>query len=124
VLRKPVIAATVFTIALFPIMQSWDHAFADEELARRAENKIEQLELRAVAAQIDGAFISPWWFSPALGYWSRQAGVGGSSHESIKGIATTARFFATENAEEAAQLSIGNNVKFVASYDADRVAQN
>src|SRR6184192_2874939 len=74
VLRKPLIAATVFTVALFPIAQAWDRAFADEELARRAETKIEQFELRAISSQIDGPFIAPWWFSPAVSYWSRQAG--------------------------------------------------
>src|SRR6266480_3568194 len=99
VLRKPLIAATVFTVALFPIAQSWDHLFADEELARRTENKIEQLELRAMSSQIDGVFIAPWWFSPAISYWSRQAGVGGSSHESVGGIVEIARFFETQNAE-------------------------
>ena len=124
VLRKPLVAATVFTVALFPIAQAWDHAFADEELARRAENKIEQLELRAISSQIDGAFIAPWWFSPALGYWSRQAAVAGSSHESIEGIVETAKFFETSIAEEAMQVINRHNVIWIVSYDADPVAQN
>jgi hypothetical protein len=124
VLRKPLIAATVFTVALFPIAQAWDHAFADEELARRAENKIEQLELRAISSQIDGPFIAPWWLSPALSYWSRQPGVGGSSHESIEGIVETAKFFETYDAEEARQILNIHNVSWIVSYDADRVAQN
>jgi hypothetical protein len=123
-LRKPLIATAIFIVALFPIVQSWDHLFADEELMRRAENKIEQLELRAMSSQIDGAFIAPWWFSPALSYWSRQPGVGGSSHESIGGIVETARFFETQDAEEAKQILDRNNVNWIVSYDADRVAQN
>src|SRR5207237_4843269 len=85
-LRKPLIATPIFIIALFPIAQAWDHLFADEELARRVENKIEQLELRAISLQIDGPFIAPWWFSRALSYLSRQPGVGVSSHERIGGI--------------------------------------
>ena len=124
VLRNPVIATTVFMVALFPVMQSWRRAFADEELARRSENRIEQLELRAIASQIDGPFIAPWWFSPALSYWSRQPAVGGSSHESIKGIVETAKFFATQKAEEAAQLSREVTATWIIAYDADRVAQN
>src|SRR5881392_762933 len=103
-MRKPLIATTIFIIALFPIAQSWDHLFADEELAQRAENKIEQLELRGMSSQIDGAFIAPWWFSPALSYWSRQPGVGGSAHESIGGIVETAEVFETWDAEEAKQI--------------------
>ena len=124
VLRNPLIATTIFIVALFPIAQSWDHLFADEELTRRAENKIEQLELRAMSSQIDGAFIAPWWFSPALSYWSRQPGVGGSSHESIGGIVETAKFFETQNAEVAKQILDRHNVNWIISYDADRVAQN
>jgi hypothetical protein len=113
VLRKPLIAATVFTGALFPIAQAWDRAFADEELARRAETKIEQFELRAISSQIDGPFIAPWWFSPAVSYWSRQAGVGGSSHESIEGIVETARFYETPIAEEAMQIIDRHNVEWI-----------
>jgi len=123
-MRKPLIATTIFIIALFPIAQSWDHLFADEELARRAENKIEQLELRAMSSQIDGVFIAPWWLSPAISYWSRQASVGGSSHESIGGIVETARFFETQDAEVAKQILDRQNVRWIVSYDADRVAQN
>jgi hypothetical protein len=115
---------TVFTVALFPIAQAWDRAFADEELARRAETKIEQFELRAISSQIDGPFIAPWWFSPAVSYWSRQAGVGGSSHESIQGIVETAKFFEAQDAEEAMQIIDRHNVAWIISYDADRVAQN
>jgi len=124
VLRKPLIAATVFTGALFPIAQAWDHAFADEELARRTETKIEQFELRAISSQIDGPFIAPWWFSPAVSYWSRQAGMGGSSHESIEGIVETAKFFEVQDAEETKQIIDRHNVTWIVSYDADRVAEN
>ena len=124
VLRKPLIATTIFIIALFPIAQAWDRLFADEELARRAENKIEQRELRAMSSQIDGAFIAPWWFSPALSYWSRQPGVGGSAHESIGGIVETAKVFETQGAEEAKQILDRDNVKWIVSYDADRVGRN
>jgi MFS family permease len=124
VLRRPLIATTIFIIALFPIAQAWDHSFADEELARHTENKIEQHELRAISSQIDGVFIAPWWFSPALSYRSRQPGVGGSSHEGIGGIAETAKFFEAQDAEEAKQILDRHNVKWIVSYDADRVIQN
>jgi hypothetical protein len=123
-LRTPLIATTIFITALFPIAQSWDRLFADEELARRAENKNEQLELRAMSSQIDGVFLAPWWFSPALSYWSRQAGVGGSSHESIGGVVEIAKLFETQNAEVAKQLLDRLKVRCIISYDADRLAQN
>jgi asparagine N-glycosylation enzyme membrane subunit Stt3 len=123
-LRKPLIAGSIFIIGLFPIAQAWDHLFSDEEVARRAENKIEQDELRALSAQIDGPFLAPWWFCPAISYWSRQAGVGGSSHESIWGTIKTAEFFVTQSAEEIKKSLEQVNVAWLLIYDADRVAEN
>src|SRR5437016_14473597 len=77
-----------------------------------------------MSSQIDGALSAAWWFSPALSYWSRRPGVGGSSHESIGGIVETARFFETRDAEEARQILDRDSVNWIISYDADRVAQN
>src|SRR5438128_9801785 len=77
-----------------------------------------------MSSQIDGVFIAPWWLSPAISYWSRQASVGGSSHESIGGIVETAKFFETQNAEKAMQIIDQQNVRLIVAYDADRVAQN
>ena len=120
-LGKPIFAGVIFIIALFPIGQSWDRMF---ELAGGGENSVEMIELRAIASQCDGPFIAPWWFSPALSYWSRQPGVGGSSHESIAGVVESSQFFGAQNAEELAQMLKRRNVRWVIAYDADRVAQN
>jgi hypothetical protein len=124
VLRKRIFAAAIFIIALFPIAQSWNRMFIDEELARRAENDVEMVEIRAIASRCGGPFLAPWWFSPALSYWSRQPGVGGSSHQSIEGVVESAKFFATPNAEEVAQILKRHSVRSVIAYDADRVALN
>ena len=82
------------------------------------------VELHAIASQCDGPFLAPWWFSPALSYWSRQPGVGGSSHESIAGVIESAEFFGTQNAEEVAQILKRRKVRWIVAYDADRVARN
>jgi hypothetical protein len=124
VVRRPISAAAIFIIALFPIAQAWDRMFAEEELARRAENNVEMVELHAIASQCDGPFMAPWWFSPALSYWSRQPGIGGSSHESIEGVVESAKFFGTQNTEEVAEILKRHDVKWIVAYDADRVAQN
>ena len=123
-LRKPVFATALFIIALFPIAQAWDRMFTDEELARRTENNVEMVELHAIASQCGGPFIAPWWFSPALSYWSRQPGIGGSAHESIEGVVESARFFGTQDAEKLAQILKRHRIKWVVAYDADRVARN
>jgi len=72
----------------------------------------------------DRAFLAPWWFSPALSYWSRQAGVGGSSHESIAGVVDSAKFFGTQKVEKLAQILKRREVRWIVAYDADRVARN
>lgn len=120
-LRKPTLAAAVFIIALFPIARSWDRTL---ELAPYTENEVEMIDARAIASHLDGAFLAPWWFCPALSYWSRQPGVAGSSHESIEGVMQTARCFGTQDTEEAAQILKEHSVKWIITYDADRVAQN
>ena len=37
--------------------------------------------------------LAPWGLSPSISYWSGQPAVAGSSHESLSGIAASARFF-------------------------------
>ena len=123
-LRNPIVASVSFAIALFPIAQAWDRIFSAEEGARRLENKLELVELRRVAQTIDGPFIAPWWFSPALTYWSRQPAIAGSSHESIGGIIDSAKFFAAEEGGVARAICTRRGVKWVVSYDSERVAQN
>jgi hypothetical protein len=123
-LRKPVFATALFIIALFPIAQAWDRMFTDEELARRTENNVEMVEVHEIASECGGPFIAPWWFSPALSYWSRQPGIGGSAHESIEGVVESARFFGTQDAEKLTQILKRHCIKWVVAYDADRVARN
>ena len=122
--HKSIVAAVVFVIALFPIARTWDLGLDSGELERRFQTRNEQIELRAIASRIDGPFLAPWWFSPALSYWSGQPGVGGSSHESIAGVVETAKFFATQNTEEVTETIGRRNVRWIISYDSHRLAKN
>ena len=123
-LGNPIVASISFIIALFPIAQAWDRTFSDEERARRSENRIELIELHDLAQTVDGPFIAPWWFSPALSYWSRQPAVAGSSHESVSGIIDSAKFFAADDNETARAICDRLGVIWVLSYDSQRLAQN
>jgi hypothetical protein len=67
-------------------------------------------------------FLAPWWLSPAIAYWSGQPGVAGSSHESLDGIAESARFFLAEDFQKAREIVENRKVNWVFAYDADRVA--
>ena len=123
-LRNSIIASISFAIGLFPVVQAWDRSFSDEERARRSEDMIELIELHDLAQTIDGPFIAPWWFSPALTYWSGQPAVAGSSHESINGIIDSAKFFAADHSDIAQAICARRGVIWVVSYDSQRLARN
>jgi hypothetical protein len=69
-------------------------------------------------------FLAPWWLSPSIAYWSGQPGVAGSSHESLEGIADSARFFLSENLQEEREILAKRDVVWVFAYDSERVAKN
>ncbi len=124
VFRNRVVAWSLFLVALFPVLQAWDRRFSEPEMAARAESRVEKMELRAIASQINAPFLAPWWFSPALSYWSRQPAVAGSSHESIDGIRDCAKFYAITEPDGATAICARRKVEWIVSYDAERVAEN
>ncbi|HEY5036070.1 MAG TPA: hypothetical protein VII74_02935 [Chthoniobacterales bacterium] len=69
-------------------------------------------------------FLAPWWLSPEVAYWSRQPGVAGSSHESLRGIVDSARFFLAVVPNDAEAILRRDKVKWVFAYDDERVARN
>jgi hypothetical protein len=119
-----------FVLSIFPILRDWDERLWPNEaqLASRVERRIESAQIRDVALSLRSPevhpFLAPWWLSPSIAYWSGQPGVAGSSHESLNGIEETARFFLSENLQEARAILEKRHVAWVFAYDFDRVAQN
>src|SRR4030095_7074758 len=119
-----------FVLSLFPILREWDERLWPNEaqLADRVERRIESVQIRDLALSLRSPevhpFLAPWWLSPSIAYWSGQPGVGGSSHESLNGIEESARFFLSENLEEANDITHKHRAAWVFAYDSDRVAQN
>jgi hypothetical protein len=119
-----------FVLSMFPILRDWDERLWPNEaqLASRVERRIESAQIRDLALSLRSAdvhpFLAPWWLSPSIAYWSRQPGVAGSSHESLNGIEESARFFLSENLEQAREILDKHRVAWVFAYDSDRVAQN
>ena len=123
VLRRAWIAWPAFLISMFPIAQDWDaRIFPDDEARQRRDmQRLERTALRqTVSVMDDGAFLAPWWQSPAIAYWTRLPGVAGSSHQSLPGIADTARFFLTDKNEDAAAILKKRHVAWVLADDAER----
>jgi hypothetical protein len=119
-----------FVLSMFPILRDWDERLWPNEaqLAGRMERRIESVQIRDLALSLRSSevhpVLAPWWLSPSIAYWSGQPGVAGSSHESLNGIEESARFFLSENLQEAREILEKRHVAWVFAYDFDRVAQN
>ena len=117
-------------LSMFPILRDWDERLWPNEPLRvtRMEKRVESTQLRNVALSLRAPevhpFLAPWWLSPSIVYWSGQPGVAGSSHESLNGIAQSARFFLSEDLQEARKILEGDRVAWVFAYDSDRVEEN
>ena len=130
VLRNPIAGWTLFSISLFPLLTDWDERLWPNEsqsalaLERRAEAIGWRQAAAHLAAPTEAPFLAPWWFSPAVAYWSGQPGVAGSSHESLDGIEQSARFFVASDPETARAILEKTRAVWVLAYDADRTGAN
>ena len=121
---------TAFFLSMFPVLRDWDERLwvNDTQLANRVEQRDESVQLRDLAVSLRSSqarpFIAPWWLSPAIAYWSGQPGVAGSSHESLDGIADSARFFLSDDLEKIRQILANHQTAWIIAYDSERVAQN
>ena len=129
-IRSGVLAWTLFICSLWPILRDWDSRIWPDPLtaARQVEQRHEAIGLREVSLNMISTelrpFLAPWWLSPAIAYWSGQPGIAGSSHESLPGIADSARFFLTDDVATAGEILRQRQVAWVISYDAERVERN
>ena len=125
-IRNRIAVWLLIVISLFPILKDWDEKLwpNESQTALIAERRFEAVAWRQAARQIDGPFLAPWWWSPAVAYWSGQPGVGGSSHEALDGIEQSARFFLAKDSETARKILLKNKVAWVCAYDADRTVAN
>jgi hypothetical protein len=126
VFRNRVAGWIVIAISLFPVLTEWDERLWPNEPqnALILERRAEAVGWRQASTPIDGPFLAPWWWSPAVAYWSGQPGVAGSSHEALEGIEQSARFFLASDSESAKAILLKNRVAWVFAYDADRIVSN
>jgi hypothetical protein len=119
-----------FVLSIYPILRDWDERLWPNEtqLSRRIEQHDEAAQIHDLAFNLQSSemrpFLAPWWLSPSIAYWSGQPGVAGSSHESLSGIADSARFFLSEDLQNAREILKKREAAWVIAYDSERVAQN
>ena len=119
-----------FVLSMYPILRDWDERLWPNEtqLAKLVEQRNEAAQIRDLALNLQSTeirpFLAPWWLSPSIAYWSGQPGVAGSSHESLSGIADSARFFICEDSQKAREILKKRAAAWVLAYDTERVARN
>ncbi|MFL6500582.1 MAG: hypothetical protein ACJ8LL_07695 [Candidatus Udaeobacter sp.] len=119
-----------FLLSIFPILRDWDERLwpSEAQVANQMEKRVESAQIHSLSLSTRSPevhpFLAPWWLSPSIAYWSGQPGVAGSSHESLNGIEDSARFFLSDNLQEARAILEKRHVAWVFAYDSDRVAQN
>jgi hypothetical protein len=121
----------VFLIALWPVAQDWDiKLFPDDHPELEIEKKqslarLEAVRLREAAEAMRSnerqPFLAPWWLSPSIAYWSGQPGVAGSSHQSLPGIAASARFFLAPGPADAERIAQQLGVRWLLTDDPERL---
>jgi hypothetical protein len=127
-IKSSVLVWMAFLVSMFPILREWDEKLwpNESEVSRRVESRNDSMQLRELSLGLRSPevdpFLAPWWLSPAIAYWSGQPGVAGSSHESLDGIADSARFFLAEDFQKSREIVKNHQVSWVFAYDADRVA--
>lgn len=127
-IRWRTVAWALFVISLWPMAREWeDDLFPSEELTRaQEENRLDRALLHDATKAITtpGNILAPWWQTPSLVFWTGEAGVGGSSHQSLPGIVDSARFYLSTTPAMAEQILRDRQVRWVVAYEPSRVIQN
>ena len=127
-MRKPWLAWLVFFISLWPVAAEWDRRlYPDDEAFRaRVENIADAVALREAALSLRirplGGVVAPWWFCPAIVWWSGQPCIGGTSHQSLPGIVESCEFYIGEVPDP--EFLKKRKVVYILVYEPDRLISN
>ena len=129
-LRWRWLAVLILLASLWPVAEEWEEMLypKGEAFQSRIEKMADAVALREAALAIqnlpEGGVLAPWWFSPAIVWWSGHPCIGGSSHQSLPGIVDSCRFYlATEDAT-AREILRQRKVEYVFAYEPERVISN
>lgn len=127
-LRRPWLAWMVFSISLWPVAAEWERRLypEDEALRARVENIADAVALREAALSLrerpPGGVVAPWWFCPAIVWWSGQPCVGGTSHQSLPGIVESCDFYIGETPDPG--FIKKRKVAYLLAYEPNRIISN
>ena len=124
------LAVVALLVSLWPVAEEWEGILypRGESFHSRIEKMADAVALREAAVTIqnlpDGAVLAPWWFCPAIVWWSGKPCVGGTSHQSLPGIVDSSRFYLETKDTAALDQLHQRQVRYVFAYEPDRVISN
>ena len=103
--------------------------YPDDAVFRsRAEGVADAVSLRDAALCLrdmpERGVVAPWWFSPAVVWWSGQPCVGGTSHQSLPGIVDSSEFYLATDISKAKVILARRKAGYIFAYEPDRVVSN
>ncbi len=128
--RIPFLAWSVLVLSLWPVAAFWEETLfpSPETQSLRLERMVDAVALRdaslSLSREPDGGVVAPWWFSPAIVWWSGKPCVAGSSHQSLPGTLDTCRVYLAETPDAALEILAARRAPYVITYDPDRVISN
>ena len=120
-------AWALFIVGLWPVLKDWDDRLYPDDVEAehvemvRADAAALRTYVTATAGERAGPVLAPWWISPAIAYWTHNACVGGSSHQSLPGNVDIARFYLSTTPAEAGTILRRRQVQWVIVDDPERV---
>lgn len=124
------LAAVILLISLWPVAEEWERMLypRGEAFQARIEKMADAVALREAALAIqnlpEGGVLAPWWFCPAIVWWSGQPCTGGTSHQSLPGIVDSCRFYLDPGETTSREILHRRNVRYVFAYEPERVISN
>ncbi len=118
----------LFIISLWPVAAEWEKTLYPDEAGfrARAESVVDAAALRDAAIQLKGlperGVLAPWWFSPAIVWWSGQPCVGGTSHQSLPGIVDASEFYLSDG--DGREILEQRKAGYIFAYEPERVISN
>jgi hypothetical protein len=124
------LAVAILLISMWPVAEEWEEMLypKGEAFQSRIEKMADAVALREAALAIqnlpEGGVLAPWWFCPAIVWWSGKPCVGGSSHQSLPGIVDSCRFYLATDDATAREILRQRKVGYVFTYEPERVVSN
>ena len=124
------LAWLAFAASLWPVASEWDRMlYPDDEAFRaRGEGLTDAIALHDAALSLRDlpvrGVVAPWWFCPAVVWWSGQPCLGGTSHQSLPGIVDSSAVYLSTDVSKAKEILARRKAGYIIAYEPERIVAN